>query len=49
MKMKSVEEEVRCMTYTKEACVELERIRRKIIARTELVQNEVPPFELCSK
>ena len=41
MKMKSVEEEVRCMTYTKEACVELERIRRKIIARTELVQNEV--------
>ena len=41
MKLKSVEDEVRCMTYTKETCSELEKIRRKIISKTDSVRNEV--------
>ena len=41
MKLRSLEEEIRCMTYTKEACAELERTRREILAQTDSVRRQV--------
>ena len=41
MKLYSLEQEVLCMTYTKEACTELENIRRKMLTKMESVHCEV--------
>lgn len=41
MKLKSLEEEVACLTYTKEACTELEKIRMSLLEKTESVHTEV--------
>ena len=41
MKLRSIEEEVSCLTYTKEACNELEKIRRKILSQMDSVNCEV--------
>ena len=41
MKMKSLEEEERCKTYTKEACNELEKVRRKMLDKLDAVRSEV--------
>ena len=40
MKLKSVEEDILCLTYTKEACTELEKVRRKMLAKMESVRSE---------
>merc|ERR1719510_1761430 len=41
MKLRSLEEEIRCLTYTKEACAELEKTRREILAQTDSVRRQV--------
>ena len=41
MKLQSLEEEVLCMTYTKDVCNELEKVRRKMLTKIDSVRCEV--------
>ena len=41
MKLKSLEEEVQCKTYTKEACNKLEKVRRRMLDKMDAVRSEV--------
>lgn len=46
MKLRSLEEEVLCMTYTKDACAELEKIRRKMLTKMNSVRCEVLKYRM---
>ena len=41
MKLKSLEEECIKETYTKEACVKLENVRRRLLSKIDMVTCEV--------
>ena len=49
MKLKSLEEEGIKETYTKEACVKLENVRRRLLSKIDMVTCEVRNIQTCSR
>ena len=48
MKLKSLEEEGIKETYTKDACVNLENVRRRLLSKIDMVTCEVRNIKTCS-